>query len=94
MNIIQSPKLENLGLQGIVVQHPIGINRQALTDFALRDAIAVVAAEQSQIAPDQRAAFIGLINSVGSVVALFANIIFGTLSIMSQYRWKNPPFTA
>lgn len=40
-----------------------------------------------QIAPDQRAAFIGLINSVGSVVALFANIIFGTLSDLTRSRF-------
>lgn len=40
-----------------------------------------------QIAPDQRAAFIGLINSVGSVVALFSNIIFGTFSDLTRSRF-------
>lgn len=40
-----------------------------------------------QIAPDQRAAFIGMINAVGSVVALLANIIFGTFSDLTRSRF-------
>lgn len=40
-----------------------------------------------QIAPGQREAFIGTINSVGSVVALVANIVFGTFSDLTRSRW-------
>ena len=40
-----------------------------------------------QIAPGQREAFIGSINSIGSVVALFANIIFGTFSDLTRSKW-------
>lgn len=40
-----------------------------------------------QIAPGQRAAFIGVINAVGSVVALLANIIFGTFSDLTRSRF-------
>ena len=51
---MQSPELENFGLQAVVVQHPVRVNHQALADFALRNAIAVVAAEQGQSTPYQR----------------------------------------
>ena len=40
-----------------------------------------------QIAPDQRASFIGLINAVGSVIALVANIVFGTFSDLTRSRF-------
>lgn len=40
-----------------------------------------------QIAPGERAAFIGLINGVGSVVALVANIMFGTFSDLTRSRF-------
>lgn len=40
-----------------------------------------------QIAPGQREAFIGAINSVGSVVALVANIMFGTFSDLTRSKW-------
>lgn len=40
-----------------------------------------------QVAPEQRATFIGLINSVGSVVALVANIVFGTFSDLTRSRF-------
>lgn len=40
-----------------------------------------------QIAPSERATFIGLINSVGSVVALVANIVFGTFSDLTRSRF-------
>ncbi|NMM94947.1 MFS transporter [Bifidobacterium oedipodis] len=39
------------------------------------------------IAPGQREGFIGLINAVGSVVALIANIVFGTFSDLTRSKF-------